>query len=93
MREYRSALDTCTKGLAIDAASATLLYVSAVALFKLDDFSQSLVQFDKLLARDPGNLAAINERGSVLAKLQRYDEALASFEKALSSIRLTPKRI
>ena len=84
MGEYHSALDTSAKGLVVNAASGPLLYVNAVALFKLDRFGEALAQFDKLLARDPRNLAAINERGSVLAKLGRHDEALVSFEKALS---------
>jgi protein O-GlcNAc transferase len=52
-------------------------------LYKLHQFQESISQFDKLLLLQPNHIAALNERGSVLAEMCEYDAALASFEKAL----------
>ena len=82
--DYKTAVQVCRDGLQLSKNSASLLYVSAVSLFKLDDLQQSLAQFDRLLAADPNHIAGINERGSVLAELKQYDAALASFDHALT---------
>ena len=84
MGEYQAAFETSQKGLQLAANNATLLYVSAVALFGLRRLAQSLGQFDKLLAAVADHVAGLNERGSVLANLKDYDAALASVEKALA---------
>jgi tetratricopeptide (TPR) repeat protein len=81
--DYSSALQICQKGLQLDQANVSLLYVGAISKYKLHRFEDSIVQFDKLLSLEPTHIAAINERGSVLAEMGKYDAALASFEKAL----------
>ena len=45
---------------------------------------ESITQFEKLLLLQPNHIAALNERGSVLAAMEQYDAALASVEKALA---------
>jgi predicted O-linked N-acetylglucosamine transferase (SPINDLY family) len=72
----------CDDGLRSDPANVSLLYIGAIALFKLKRLPESLQRFDKLLSVQPGHLIAINERGSVLAEMRDFDEALAAFEKA-----------
>ena len=42
------------------------------------------MQFDKLIATEPNHFVAINERGSVLAQMDKFDLALADIEKALT---------
>ncbi len=81
--DYRSSLDVCEGGLKLNSSSIALLYVSALALFKLDRFDESLTQFDQLILIAPKHVAALNERGSVLAAMERYDDALATIDKAL----------
>lgn len=81
--DYDAALQTCRHGLEIDRANTSLLYVDAISLFKLNQLQESLTQFDKLLSYQPKHIAALNERGSVLAAMKRYDAALASVEAAL----------
>ena len=83
-RTLRFAIQTCDKGLRSDATNVSLLYISAIALFKLRRLPESLRQFDKLLAVQPDHLIAINERGSVLAEMKEYSQALAAFQKAIT---------
>jgi tetratricopeptide (TPR) repeat protein len=52
-------------------------------LFKLYRLKDSITQFDKLLLIQPNHIASLNERGSVLAEMGKYDSALESIEKAL----------
>jgi len=82
--DYKSALDSSHAGLQFNNSSITLLYVNALALFKLDRLQESLAQFDQLLLLQPKHVAALNERAAVLAGMNRYDEALASIESALA---------
>ena len=84
MADYKSALEVARRGLQLGHANVPLLYVGAIALFRLERLEESVAQFDKLLLLAPNHIAAINERGSVLAEMKKYDDALVSFEKALT---------
>ena len=84
MADYKSALEVARRGLRLSHANVPLLYVGAIALFRLERLEESVAQFDKLLLLAPNHIAAINERGSVLAEMKKYDDALVSFEKALT---------
>lgn len=81
--DYESVIRACQQGLRLAPRSASLLYVSAVSLLKLKRFEDSVLQFDKLIATEPNHFVAINERGSVLAQMDKFDLALADIEKAL----------
>ena len=81
--DYESALQVCQQGLQHNCSSVSLLYVSAISLFKLYRLKDSITQFDKLLLIQPNHIASLNERGSVLAEMGKYDSALESIEKAL----------
>jgi tetratricopeptide (TPR) repeat protein len=81
---YNTAVQVCQQGLQLNNRSVTLLYVSAISLFKLNELQDSLAQFDRLLSIQPNHIAAVNERGSVLAEMKQFDAALASFETALT---------
>jgi tetratricopeptide (TPR) repeat protein len=52
--------------------------------FAQGDLETALRQLDSALKATPNDLAALNLRGEVLLALKRFDEAEASFEKALS---------
>jgi len=47
------------------------------------DFEAALDRFDRAVAMSPQNADAHNSRGNALMMLGRYEEAIASFEKAL----------
>ena len=82
--DYQSALDACQQGLELNGNAPSLLYICAISLYKTKNFEDLIRHFDRLLSLQPGNIAAINERGSVLAEMRNYEAALASFERALS---------
>src|ERR1039457_5701974 len=82
--DYKSALNVCQQGLRLNNADTSLLYVSAISLFKLSKLQESITQFDKLILLQPNHIAALNERGSVLAEMKQYDAALLSVEKAIA---------
>lgn len=46
------------------------------------DLALALTEFDAAIAIDPANADLYNDRGAVLARLQRYEEAEAAFRKA-----------
>ena len=83
-KDYKTALKICQEGLRLSGGNASLLYVSAISLFKLSQLQESADRFDKLILLQPNNALALNERASVLGEMKRYDDALASVEKALS---------
>jgi protein O-GlcNAc transferase len=82
--DYEAALQAARQGLQVDGDDATLLYVSAIALYKLSHLDESVSQFDRLLSKTPNHIDAINERGSVYAAMKRFDLALESCDRALA---------
>jgi protein O-GlcNAc transferase len=80
---YDLAIQICDEGLCSKPVSVSLLYISAIALFKLKRLQESLQRFDTLLTVEPDHLVAINERGTVLAQMGEHAKALAAFEKAV----------
>ena len=82
--DYKAALQICRQGSQLSNSSISLLYISAIALFGLNNFQESIAQFDKVLLLQPKHIAALNERGSALSKLKQYDAALATIDKALA---------
>ena len=77
--DFEFALQACVRGLQFDQTNISFLYVSAISNYKLRTIAELLIQFDKVLSLAPNHIAAINERGSVLAEMKKYDLALASF--------------
>ena len=47
-------------------------------------FKESITYFDKVLAIDPNNVLALNEKGNALGGLGNYKEAIAYYDKALA---------
>jgi len=82
--DCEAALAICQNGLASSPANASLRYISAVALLRLNRLQESVEQFDRVLLQQPNNVIALNERGSALAQMKRFDDALASFARAIS---------
>jgi tetratricopeptide (TPR) repeat protein len=53
----------------------------AIALLISGKYNEGIILFDKVLAVDPNNTLALTNKGTTLAYLQKYDEALSLFDK------------
>ena len=84
-QDFTAALQFFTYALTAAPASAAVLWAArGETLLQLDRAQESLGDFDKALAADPGLVAAWNNRGLALNALKRHDEALASFDRAIA---------
>jgi tetratricopeptide (TPR) repeat protein len=52
--------------------------------YDVGNYSEALVSFDKVLAREPGNIEALDGKASALNELGRSEEALLIYDKALA---------
>lgn len=68
-----------------EIASYDVLLVLGRSLLEAGHLGEALGVFDQVLLRDESHTAALFHRGVVLAKLRRYDEALADWEGVLTS--------
>ncbi|MFE4107263.1 tetratricopeptide repeat protein [Almyronema epifaneia] len=91
---YRKAIQDYDKALALKADLTWALYNKGLALFKvaqqqqagnssLADYDQALANFDQAIQFDPEYEDAWYRRGLALTELQRYEEAIASYDKAI----------
>jgi tetratricopeptide (TPR) repeat protein len=83
-REYENAIRLCRNTIRAYGVTEKLHYVLAISLFKTRRLEESLSEFDTLLHKYPNNIVYHNEKGSVLAELGRFDEALVSVERSLA---------
>ena len=65
------------------ASSPVLLRAAAIARFRAGDVAAALEAAEQLIARRPHDVEALDMRGSILGRMGRYREALASFDQAL----------
>lgn len=68
-----------------EIASFEVLLVLGRSLLEAGHLGEALGVFDQVLLRDESHTAALFHRGVVLAKLRRYDEALADWEGVLTT--------
>ena len=61
-----------------------------MALSRLGRNEEALASFERAVAADPANIAAVVNRGDALADLDRHAEAVTEFEKALA---LDPRNV
>ena len=81
--DYREAVKICAKTIKENRKTETLQYVLAISLYKLGSVKEANSEFDSLLLSYPNHLAGNNEKASVLAELEQYDDALSYVERAL----------
>ena len=79
---FKEARESIQKALDLDSLSMVILSNQAEFAYYMHDFPQALRLYDHTLEIDPNFISATIERGMVLVQLERYQEALASFEKA-----------
>ena len=74
---YRQVLD-------IQSDQFDSLHLLGVILFQRGDPAAAVEQIDRALKGNPNDVVALNNRGNALHALQRFDEALVSYERALA---------
>ena len=55
----------------------------ATVLYLVGDYQKSIADCDEVLKRNPGHFGALSGLGQIYTRLERYDDALAWFRKAL----------
>lgn len=63
--------------------NASVYFTKAFALLAMKDYSNAILNYDKVIELDDTNWNALNNKGQALVKLKKYDEALVSFNLAL----------
>jgi tetratricopeptide (TPR) repeat protein len=79
----QAALEAVDKFLSARPDHAEALVIKAVALEKLGRAEEALAHCDRAIAADGALAAAHLQKGGLLNRLRRYDEALNCFEQAL----------
>lgn len=75
-------------GGGLSASSQSSEYRNAIKAVKKQDYTSAIELLQQSLDKNPNNANAWNYMGYSLRNLQRYDEALAAYEKA---IKIKPK--
>ena len=81
------------RALRIDASSDATHYNYGTVLKHNNKLEQAIAAFNAALAINPRHAKALNNRGAVYSQLERYDEALADFDRALAWTGATPTPI
>src|SRR5438105_5575717 len=88
--KYLEAERLYRKILRRDSSNLTALLLLGTLHFQRGAFSDALAPLDRLLAIKPDAFDALAARGAALSSLNRHEEALAAYERALA-IRRTPQ--
>jgi predicted O-linked N-acetylglucosamine transferase (SPINDLY family) len=80
---YHDVIEVCAKILAKLGETETLQYILGCSLSKQGRHTESVIVFDKLLANNPNNTFANNDKGVSLSELGCDEEALTCVLRAL----------
>jgi len=83
-RRPAEALARCEALLPLHPDDAQLRFTAGVVCEALGDFAGALGRYDQALARDPGFVGALQNRGIVLTRLGRPDEAVENNRRFVS---------
>ena len=83
--KYRAANEAFQQALDLEANFYPALYRQSLTLLALAQYSSALEIIDRTIALKPGNTALYVLRGQALQNLNRYDEAIAAYNKALAA--------
>lgn len=84
MQDYKTALADFTRMITIAPDFAEGWNKRATVLWLLNDYEGSMADVDKTLALEPRHFGALWGLGAMDAALERDEEAIAAFEKALA---------
>lgn len=80
---YDEALAPLAEPIRLDPDRTRGYLLPAEATFRRGDLAAAVADFDEVIRRDPGHLLALINRGTALAGLRRYDDALADLGRAI----------
>jgi protein O-GlcNAc transferase len=80
---FVEAESTFRRILEIEPGHFDSLHFRGIVCSQLGDHGEALAHIDAALRIDPRSADAHNSRGNVLAALKRFEEAVASFSKAI----------
>ena len=72
------------QALSLTLARAGIKIADGISLAASELSGEPRERLDKALAADPNSAEMLNNRGQVLNRLRRYDEAIASFDRSLA---------
>ena len=64
--------------------NSPILTLYAKALYQMGKYSEALGCFERIITEEPNNYIAIGQRALCLTQVNRYDEALQAYQKALA---------
>jgi tetratricopeptide (TPR) repeat protein len=82
MAQFEQALESYTTALRYTPDHPETLINTAYAMEGLGRSQDALLYLDRLIELAPGNAAALGNRGNVLTKLNRFDDALRDYQHA-----------
>jgi tetratricopeptide (TPR) repeat protein len=83
-KDYQPAIDILTKALKNDPDNREMLYTRALTAEKMDNMPLVESDLQKILAKDPDDVGALNAMGYSLAiKTNRYEEAEKYLQRAI----------
>ncbi len=87
-REYRKCITEIEKAQSfvyqIDETSTPLVWQSGLSYFNMKDYNKANLFFKEALEINPFHIYALNDYAGNLAKLNKYDEAIKNYTKALN---------
>lgn len=75
--------------LSIEPKNPSALFAMGRAFYNLNDKEQALAYLDRAVEVDPGMAAAWTQKGAALEDLQRFEEAMNAYERALAASKTT----
>lgn len=67
-----------------DEATMELMVQQGIDLYNRQDYNGAVKTFNDILAQDSNNYLAYNARGTAYIKLEKYDQAIADYSKAIT---------
>ena len=86
LNKLDQAIEQYTLSLSIDSSESVIHYNLANAYFKQDKFEQAQKSFKKVIELDPDKFKAVHKVGVCYQKLNRHDEAVTEFRRAIGVI-------
>ncbi|MCC3373134.1 tetratricopeptide repeat protein [Cohnella sp. REN36] len=84
MDRPEEALADCDAGLALDAGQTRILRLRGVIYFRLGDYASALADCRAYAAQQPDDAEGAFNLGTVLARMDRNDEAIAAYSRSLA---------
>lgn len=82
-KAFLKTLQYCNLAIKYGKTDASVYFTKAIALFSMEDYSNAILNYEKVIELDKTNWKALNNKALALMKLKRYEEAIKIFKYAL----------